>query len=186
MGDRKVWPRSSLYRRIVCILVGGLFLLGCGGPIRQTQTSGSIDLLPLAAGLVPTQPANGQPMIYAFARGGVERQAITLQADSKVPLHPLIIPAHATLAFALAMPFNLGDGAMARVFLRCKEGEFLLMERRLDPARKREDRNWYEATIDMGAYAGKQGQIVLQASTDTGESTGDWIGWGDPRILLHK
>jgi len=169
----------------VFILLLGCIGSGCGGPSDPAQVPATINLLSLAAKQNLTQPSNAQLMIYAFARGGVERQTLTLQADSKIALPSIVIPARATLNFALAMPFNLGDGATARVFFRCKEGEFLLMERRLDPSRKQEDRSWYDASLSLDSYAGKQGQIVLQASADTGDSTGDWIGWGDLEIRVR-
>ncbi len=164
------------------LLLGGL-VSGCSEHIANSPKPGMIDLMPPVT--APGQPPSTGIQTMAFARNGLERQAIILQADAKVPLRPMLIPAHATLAFALAMPFDLGDGAMARVYFRSREGEFLLMEHRLDPARKREDRQWFEVSLDLENYAGKQGEIVLQASADTGDSTGDWIGWGDVQICTR-
>jgi hypothetical protein len=157
---------------------------GCGAarnhPARETDTIDLLSLFPAPAGTV-----DSGARLYTFVRGGEERRTVTLQADSKVSLCRLSIPARAMLTFALAMPFNLGDGATARVYFRSGEGESLLFERSLDPAGRREDRDWREVSIDLSRYAGRSGELVLQASAASGELTGDWIGWGEPQIRVR-
>jgi hypothetical protein len=174
-------------RLVVCSLLIGYWATGCGRRNGPIQEPGIIDLLQLVAEhkQVGKESPDFQTMLYTFVRDGQKHQTITLQANSKVPLPRLVMPAHATLTFALTMPFNLGDGAVARVYFRCGKNDDLLFEHLLDPARRREDRSWQEVSIDLSAYAGRSGEIVLQASGETGELTGDWICWGDPKIRIR-
>ncbi|MBI4481703.1 MAG: hypothetical protein HY652_02310 [Acidobacteria bacterium] len=137
------------------------------------------------AQVVPVQRADGlRPcLIFEFARGGLNRRTLTLIANSEVRFTIERIQSGDRLRFGLAMPFNLGDGAQARVLFQSGARSRMLFQRDLDPARRREDRSWSEVDVPLKDCTGEQGELVLQAQNATGDFTGDWIGFAEPEVV---
>jgi len=75
-----------------------------------------------------------------------------------------------------------GDGVTFEVFVDDGAGEQQVLAKRLDIPAARE--GWQEEQVDLGSYAGRT--VTLTLSVIPGpewEMTGDWAGWGEPRIV---
>jgi tetratricopeptide (TPR) repeat protein len=70
-----------------------------------------------------------------------------------------------------------GDGATYEVFV---DGERIFLEHL--PVERARD-GWHEREVDLAPYAGRTVQLSLATTPGpTGDVTGDWAGWGEPRL----
>jgi len=75
-----------------------------------------------------------------------------------------------------------GDGVTFEVFVDDGGGEQQLLAKRLDIPATRE--GWHEKQVDLGSYAGRTVTLTLSVIPGPAwEMTGDWAGWGEPRIV---
>jgi hypothetical protein len=95
-------------------------------------------------------------------------------------------PAPVCLRFDIAMfPDSWtwgGDGATFIVDVEAEGGEVRLFESYLsnDPT----DRRWHANLVDLSSYGGQSVTLTLRtAPGPAGDYTGDWAGWGLPRIV---
>jgi hypothetical protein len=79
-----------------------------------------------------------------------------------------------------------GDGSTFTVRLRDPHGEeHVLFSRHVSNAP--EDHQWHSACIDLAPFAGQDVVITLTTGPGPqGDFTGDWAGWGDPRIVWSR
>ncbi len=79
-----------------------------------------------------------------------------------------------------------GDGSTFKVLLRDPHGEeHILFSRHV--SNSPEDRQWHSACIDLAPFAGQDVVITLATGPGPqGDFTGDWAGWGDPRIVWSR
>jgi hypothetical protein len=76
-----------------------------------------------------------------------------------------------------------GDGVTFSVMIQNEDGSASEIYRR-HISNDAADRDWHAAEISLADYAGQT--IVLTLATDSGpggDGTGDWAGWGAPKIL---
>jgi len=75
-----------------------------------------------------------------------------------------------------------GDGVTFEVFVDDGRGEQQVLAKRLDIPAARE--GWQEEQVDLGSYAGRTVTLTLSVIPGPAwEMTGDWAGWGQPRIV---
>ena len=61
----------------------------------------------------------------------------------------------------------------------------VLLDRRVNPRARTEERGWNDVTVDLADYAGKR--VVLSLRTDPVEDLNyDWAGWGNPVVVVRR
>ena len=102
--------------------------------------------------------------------------------------YPLALPQHAVeLRFGVAMAPKSwgwgGDGSTFIVRLRTPDGEVHeLFSRHV--SNQATDQKWHRTAIDLSPFAGQD--VVITFATEPGpqgDLTGDWAGWGRPRLV---
>ncbi len=161
-------------------------MLDFGCAPAPDQSLANRDLLAdLASAPIDENPsANEHVKIWDFARGGVRRPCLVTIAPSEVGFELDGSGETGKLTFHLGMPFNLGDGAEARIYLEEEGKRTLIFSRVLDPARQRPDRDWIPVELELPRRSGLR--LIFAALPTSGDLTGDWIIWGEPRLSLPR
>ncbi|MDO8093639.1 MAG: hypothetical protein Q6360_09185, partial [Candidatus Brocadiales bacterium] len=133
---------------------------------------------------------NGKPaFLFPFERGGDTRNTITTVAPSEITFTVNIPAENPSLIFGLAMPYQLGDGALAEIFFDTDGKTECIYSKYIYPAPedKHQDNGWIDEIISLDKFTGKNGKLTFRSSPGpAGDSTADWIGWSEPRIVTVK
>jgi arylsulfatase A-like enzyme len=100
---------------------------------------------------------------------------------------PVVVPPDAvlTVAFGIEQPAWTPDAAPVRFAVTALgDGETVLFEQTLDPARRAEDRRWFEPRIPLGSLAGKTVRFRFTARA-VGDATmaASLPVWSEPALL---
>jgi hypothetical protein len=79
-----------------------------------------------------------------------------------------------------------GDGVTFIIDLHASDQISEIYSQHLNPKQYPQDRIWYDAQVDLTAYAGKLISLILR--TDGGEAGDlqfDWACWGEPVIDIR-
>lgn len=120
------------------------------------------------------------PTTFGLPPNYGDRPTLFVHAGAQVTL-TIPIQELAVLRFGMALdPRSLnwgGDGATFEVFA---DGERLFLEH-LSVERAAE--GWQEREVDLAAFAGRTIHLSLATTPGPiGDVTGDWAGWGEPRL----
>jgi hypothetical protein len=144
-----------------------------------TQFS-TADVSPKAASEPPAR-------VLSFGLPGevVERTTVTILAGGSASFPVSMMPEHATFQAELAMPWSVGDGAIAVLsFVDDRSTSVLLRQALKPPAKDGAAGRWIPVNLDLANVANRRGALVL--STDpgpSGDATGDWVGWASARVV---
>jgi tetratricopeptide (TPR) repeat protein len=120
------------------------------------------------------------PTTYSLPPEYGERPTLFLHAGSQVTW-TVALSQPSVLRFGMGQaPESLawgGDGATYEVFV---DGERVFLEHLpLEQARE----GWHEREVDLASFVGQTVQLSLATTPGpTGDVTGDWAGWGEPRL----
>ncbi len=64
--------------------------------------------------------------------------------------------------------------------LKTERSETVIFRQYMKPNPRGEGPSWKAVEVDLAAYAGQQGELVLNCSNDRGKTTiADWLNWRD-------
>src|SRR5574341_1440149 len=111
---------------------------------------------------------------------------ILMQSGGALAFDLDLPPAPICLRFDASMyPYSWdwgGDGATFTVEVEAGEERATLAEFHIsnDPL----DRHWHDYLLDLGAYGGQSIRLIFRTLPGpAGDFTGDWAGWGQPRLV---
>jgi hypothetical protein len=114
--------------------------------------------------------------IYAFTRQGRMRETLVLLPGAVFSTMVLTPGSRRCVSMFAAMPFNLGDGAVLRIFIADETRERQAIELNLDPAHIRAHRAWTPIRFEI-----PQGMdhFTLRFEVNPGprgDGVADWMG----------
>lgn len=128
-------------------------------------------------------PGNKPAFRYYLARSRDCRPALVTLAGAKVRFEVPNVGPDSKLIIGAGMVHDLGDGALGSIRVDHNGVTDLLYSRYLDPARKIQDRRWFDEQISIGRYA--PGPITLYfecSSGGSGDTGADWFAWSRMKI----
>ena len=117
---------------------------------------------------------------------GATRPFLFMHPPSDVTV-TLEVPPNAYLQAGLAClvetwETDYGDGVRFRAEVSGPSGTRTILDRRVNPRARREDRRWIDVWADLGSTAGETVRLTLR--TDPAEDlTYDWCGWANPQVV---
>ena len=124
----------------------------------------------------------------------IRRPAILGDTRPFLFMHPpsdvtvtLEVPPNAYLQAGLAClvetwETDYGDGVRFRAEVSGPSGTRTILDRRVNPRARREDRRWIDVWADLGSTAGEPVRLTLR--TDPAEDLSyDWCGWANPQVV---
>jgi hypothetical protein len=124
----------------------------------------------------------------------IRRPAILGDTRPFLFMHPpsdvtvtLEVPPNAYLQAGLAcLPetweTDYGDGVRFHADVTDASGTHTILDRRVNPRAKREDRRWIDVWANLGSTAGETVRLTLR--TDPAEDLSyDWCGWANPQVV---
>jgi mannosyltransferase len=128
--------------------------------------------------------------VFTMPQTGDWKPVLFMHPSSRAS-YRLTLPEEAVeLRFSIAMSPESwdwgGDGSTFIVRLRSQDGEVHDLLSQL-VSNAPEDRQWHSASIDLSPFAGQD--VTITFATDPGpqgDFTGDWAGWGEPRIVWSQ
>ncbi len=171
IGDKGHADAGAVYM-LLDHLEGGRMMFAPGSNLEDTSVE------------TPT----GKPVfLYEFERGGVRRLALITIAYAAVEFKIPRLAERSFLCFYVAKAFEIGDEAVARIYLVREGNKELMYERSIDPANRVQDRRWHYEQIDLSRYAGESGSLLFQCHPGRrSDEAADWIGWSKLRIVYEK
>ena len=129
-------------------------------------------------------------------RWGIDQTSFTINGKTKSVLfqhprstirYPVRIPAEAGLSFSIGMSpdcwsSSKGDGVSFKI--RVQEGPSIreVFSRAIDPKNNAEDRKWFDFSLDLANYEGKNVVLIFETE-ELKNNAFDWAGWGDLRLI---
>ena len=142
---------------------------------------------------VTSSPAGSSPGIFppfvdlrSETIGGDTRPFLFMHPPSDVTV-TLEVPPNAYLQAGLAClvetwETDYGDGVRFRAEVSGPSGMRTILDRRVNPRARREDRRWIDVWADLGSTAGETVRLTLR--TDPAEDLSyDWCGWANPQVV---
>ncbi len=118
---------------------------------------------------------------------GDTRPFLFMHPPSDVTVTLEVLPPNAYLQAGLAClvetwETDYGDGARFRAEVTDASGTRTILDRRVNPRARREDRRWIDVWADLGSVAGETVRLTLR--TDPAEDLSyDWCGWANPQVV---
>jgi hypothetical protein len=79
----------------------------------------------------------------------------------------------------------VGDGVRFILEAQTPAGQITLLDRRVNPRARGEDRQWLDEWISLESFAGQTVQLTLR--TDAAEEPSyDWAGWANPQVVIWE
>ena len=142
---------------------------------------------------ITSSPAGSGP---GFFPPFVNERTETINGDTRpfLFMHPpsdvtvtLEVPPNAYLQAGLAcLPetweTDYGDGVRFHADVTDASGTHTILDRRVNPRARREDRRWIDVWANLGSVAGETVRLTLR--TDPAEDLSyDWCGWANPQVV---
>ena len=135
----------------------------------------------------PTDNPKGSWINVSSANlNGVHKKILFEHAPSQISYSLIIPPERASLQFSIGLlpdtwsPIK-GDGVTFKILLENNKKEIEIFSKYIDPKNNTRDRQWFNESINLNQYAGKE--ITLKFVTDaTLNNSFDWAAWGDIRL----
>jgi hypothetical protein len=184
--------------RTNAVIWAAILLLLASAACSRTDTGGAPEKRPgydfienFAAGSIapaeePSTPTGKPALVLSdFAVGGEKRPAIITLAQAKIVFQIREVSRESRLLFGVGMNTTLGDGAEGIITVEADGASETIFTKALDPVTRVEDRKWFDESLDMSKYAGKNITIIFETRPGAkGDATGDWVAWSNP--LLSK
>jgi hypothetical protein len=137
-----------------------------------------------------TAPQGSKPSDYihvkSFTINGDTRPVLYMHPPSSASTR-VWIPAGARLEFAMGLDPEVWDKAGSdvefEVEVRSGDADELLFSAMINPLANPSQRQWMEASVDLGRFAHQEVELVLRTFPAT-VSDYDWAGWAAPRIVM--
>jgi predicted small secreted protein len=130
----------------------------------------------------PSTPT-GKPVLIIrdFAVGGEKRQAMITLASAKIVFESPAMAKDARLKFGIGMNTEVGDGAEGNITVEVDGTSEVVYRKFLDPVKRTEDRKWFDESVDLSKYAGKNIHIIFETKPGAkDDAVGDWVAWSQP------
>jgi hypothetical protein len=144
-----------------------------------------------AASATPTGPGRGLAPPFLDLRylgiGGEQRRWLYMHPPSSATV-TLRVPPHAYFQAGLGLDPQtwdtpVGDGVRFVVEARAGASPMTLLDRRVNPRARGEDRQWLDEWISLEAFAGQTIELTLRTDA-VEEPSYDWAGWANPQVVI--
>ena len=174
--------------RTLAVLAGAGLLVAGLAACRSPKDP--IDLLGHGDRLVEANAAGkGREFVLDAAARGLRQNDVVRRGFPAGPPGRLVfsldVPRGARLQLACGIDPRYHDRPAVEFFVKAREKdgrESILWSRVLDPIARAEDRLWVEAKIDLGALAGADRQLVLEARGYEEGDDPERAWWGTPAV----
>jgi hypothetical protein len=113
--------------------------------------------------------------LYTFTRNGEKKNTVVVTAGASLQVDASADSA-SCISLSVAMPFNLGDGAVLKISLGDDQRLQPAVDLSLDPVHVRADRRWIPLQFPIPAGL-KSVRLKFEAEPGRrNDFTGDWIG----------
>lgn len=186
-------PRSTPAVPSLIVETGSLPLLRAGAKPRAVRghLQKSADLRRRRRFVLRRQPLDDVPMarnLRFWMTPGLRAWPVLGIGARDVASHPISIPADAVLTFAVGIqePAWYVDSAPVQFTIEARGPgvDVELYRRALDPARRPEDRRWFDERVSLGAVAGRT--VILRFRVHplhAGDRRPHLPMWADPTLL---
>lgn len=125
--------------------------------------------------------------------GGVTKKILFAHAPVRVD-YALRVPEKTSLEFSIGLvpdswAPDKGDGVLFEIALQEGGRENKIFSEYIDPKNRTQDRKWFDHSIDLSRYAGREVVLGLITSPGLNRGTGnafDWSVWGDLRLKSRQ
>ena len=141
----------------------------------------------------PGQPAGQWVNISNLEIGGIAKKILFAHAPARID-YPLRVPEKTSLEFSVGLvpgswSPDKGHGVLFEITLQDGGRENTIFSQYIDPKNRVEDRKWFDHSIDLGRYAGRE--VILGLITSPGADRQEnnafaWSVWGDLRLQSLK
>jgi hypothetical protein len=152
-----------------------------GGAYSFIDNFASGTISPAGESSTPT----GKPVLILadFAVGGEKRQSMITLASAKIVFDISGVAKGAKLKFGVGMNTTVGDGAEGVITVEADGASEVVYRRFLDPITRAEDRKWFDESVDLSKFAGKNIKIIFEGKPGPkGDASGDWFAWSNPEL----
>jgi hypothetical protein len=144
-----------------------------------------------AASATPTGPGRGLAPPFLDLRylgiGGEQRRWLYMHPPSSATVS-LRVPPHAYFQAGLGLDPRtwdapVGDGVRFVVEARAGANPVTVLDRRVNPRARGEDRQWLDEWVSLEAFSGQTIQLALRTDA-VEEPSYDWAGWANPQVVI--
>ena len=117
-----------------------------------------------------------------------EPRGVIFQHPTSQLIYQVNIPQNGQLDFSIALDpavweVGKGDGVEFIITLEHGNQNMRIFDEYIDPKNVSKDRRWFDYSINLSAYSGKNVQIIFETRPGLLNNTHfDWASWGEPRI----
>ena len=120
---------------------------------------------------------------------GREKKILFAHAPAKIE-YRVKVPVQSQLQFSIgllpdAWSPEKGDGVLFEISLRDDQSQRSIFSRYIDPKKRAEDRKWFDYSLDLTSYGGKEVFLIfatLPGIDNRQDNNSDWSVWGDIRL----
>ncbi|MFB3906177.1 MAG: hypothetical protein ACE15E_22250 [Acidobacteriota bacterium] len=173
--------------RLNHVLLSGLLvgLVGCASNPPDYDFIATFDsgqILPDASNF-ETPTGRSAFILNEVTVGTEKRKAIVTLAGAKLAFSIPSVPRDARLTFNAGMGVDRGDGAEGVITIEADGRSEVVYRKFLNPVERIEDRRWFEESVSLSKFAGKQIKIIFSTNAGAkGDAIFDWFAWADPRL----
>lgn len=123
---------------------------------------------------------------------GINKKGLIEHAPSKID-YKVMIPADSSLNFSISLlpetwSPNKGEGVLFEILLTSEGKQRIIFSRYINPKLMKRERRWFDISVDLSAYAGKD--AILSFITSPGmdkKSNNDhcWAVWGNIKFVKN-
>ena len=172
-------------RRTCCAIMAGAISLAL---LSSCSTTSEVDFIAeFDEGKISPQTQFGTPtgkaafVVPKYPIAGEKRDAIITLATGEIAFEIDSVPEQASLTFGAAVSPDSADGAEGVVMVEVDGKRQAIHRKFLDPANREADRKWFDETVDLSSYAGKEITLIF-ATTMRGNANSDWFIWSNPQL----
>jgi len=160
-----------------------LWVLGCSGGQTYNFVSSFKD------GTIAPKQQKGTPSgkpVFVFKNfevGDKKRDVIVTLAGARIEFAGAKIKDGTRLTFGVGMNSKIGDGAEGIIRIEDAGVAEIIYSKYLNPIDRMEDRKWYDETLDLSRFKGREVKIIFEAKPGPkGDATADWFAWSNPEL----
>jgi len=171
-------------RRLAAIAALGLSLILMAGCSHPSEYDFIADF---EEGQISPQTQFGTPtgkaafVVTKYPIAGEKRDALITLATGEIGFDIDPVPAQASLTFGAAVSPDSADGAEGLVAVEVDGKRQTVYRKFLDPANREADRRWFDETVDLSKYEGKDIKLIF-ATAMRGNANSDWFLWANPQL----
>jgi hypothetical protein len=137
----------------------------------------------------PGQPVSQWVSSSVLNINGITKKILFAHAPTRID-YALRVPEKTSLEFSIGLvpgswAPDKGDGVLFEITLQEGGREKKIFSEYIDPKNRAQDRKWFDYSIDLSRYAGRE--VVLGLITSPGKNNAfDWSAWGDLCLKSQK